>query len=130
MAKGKRRKSSNFERTAENDIRFRGPLSYRHLMIIGWICISFMILGILTNLGISLDPKSPKWMFTLNSVSVVIGQFAIPLFLLSNFCIILDEKKTYKQLLMKYAGLTLLVVVLYVVIISPLSVRDDQCNAQ
>ena len=38
---------SKYERTAGNDISYRGPLSYRHLLIIGWICISFKVLDIL-----------------------------------------------------------------------------------
>ena len=112
----KKKRISNFERTAENDIRFRGPLSYRHLLIIGWLCISFIVVGLLCNSGISMDPNSPKWMYVLQAVSTAIGSFATPLFLFANFCIILDKKRTYKSLLIKYGGLSLLIIFLYLLL--------------
>ncbi len=103
-------------RTAENDIRYRGPLSYRHLLIMGWLGIVFMVVGIWTNLGITMDPRSPAWIVTLNRVCNFVGSIALPMLLLANFCIILDEKKTYAQLLKKYALLTLVIVALYMLL--------------
>lgn len=107
---------SKFERTSANDIRYRGPLSYRHLTIMGWLCISCKVLDVLTSLGISLDPNQPDWFYALHNVTGVLGYFALPLFLLANFAIILDKKKTYKQQLMKYGGLSLAVVVIFVIL--------------
>ncbi|MBR3538608.1 MAG: hypothetical protein IKN79_06005, partial [Eubacterium sp.] len=38
---GKKKKRVKFyETTKENDIRFKGVLSYRHLRIMGWICMA------------------------------------------------------------------------------------------
>ncbi len=113
---GKKKKIHNLHRTAENDIRYRGPLSYRHLLIMGWLGIVFMVIGIWTNLGITMDPHSPGWMFTLNHVCNFVGGMALPMLLLANFCIILDEKKTYPQLLKRYAMLTLVIVLLYLLL--------------
>ena len=84
-----------YDRTAENDIRYRGPLTYRHLLVFGWICISFKILYILTTLGISIDANQPDWVYTLSRVSSALGDLALPLFLFANFAIILDKKQTY-----------------------------------
>ena len=36
-----------FDKRMENDIRYRGPLSYRHLMILGWISMAFKLLSII-----------------------------------------------------------------------------------
>ncbi len=113
---GKRKKIHNLHRTAENDIRYRGPLSYRHLLIMGWLGIVFMVIGIWTNLGITMDPNSPTWIITLNRVCNFVGSIALPMLLLANFCIILDEKKTYSQLLKQYAVLTLVIVALYMLL--------------
>ncbi len=113
---GKRKKIRNIHRTAENDIRYRGPLSYRHLLIMGWLGIVFMVVGIWTNLGITMDPNSPEWIVTLNRICNFVGSMALPLLLLANFCIILDEKKTYSQLLKKNAILTLVIVALYMLL--------------
>ncbi len=112
----KLRKIHILQRTADNDIRYRGPLSYRHLLIIGWLGIVFMVVGIWTNLGVTMDPRSPAWMFTLNRVCNLAGSLALPMLLLANFCIILDEKKTYSELLKKYAALTLVIVALYMLL--------------
>ena len=37
--KRKKKRVKLYEVTAENDIRYRGPLSYFHFQIIGWLCI-------------------------------------------------------------------------------------------
>ena len=38
------------ERTADKDIRYRGPLNYQHFQILGWLCIAatqlVLILGL------------------------------------------------------------------------------------
>ena len=110
-------KISIFDRTAENDIRYRGPLSYRHLQILAWICIAFKILFILTNLSLRINPSQPQWLYALRDTFDNIGEFSLPLFLFANFAIILDEKKSYCQQLVKFAGLSLLIVLLYEVIL-------------
>lgn len=106
----------NLDRTAENDIRYRGPLSYRHLLIMGWIGIVFTIIKIWTSIGISRIVLLPEWVFRLNDIAGFLGDFSVPLLLLTNYCIILDEKNTYKQLLIKYTALTLVVVALYMLL--------------
>ncbi|MCR5128574.1 MAG: hypothetical protein K6B69_10795 [Lachnospiraceae bacterium] len=113
---GKRTKIHIINRTADTDIRYRGPLSYRHLLIMGWLGIVFMIVGVWTNLGITMDPNSPAWIVTLNHICTYVGNMALPMLLLADFCIILDQKKTYSQLLKKYAQLTLAIVALYMII--------------
>ena len=110
-------KISIFDRTAENDIRYRGPLSYRHLQILAWICIAFKILFILTNLSLRINPSQPQWLYALRGTCDTIGEFSLPLFLFANFAIILDEKKSYCQQLVKFAGLSLMIVLLYEVIL-------------
>ena len=107
---------SKYERTAENDIGYRGPLSYRHLLIIGWLCISFKVLDILISFGIKIDPNQPQWLLTFGKVAGFLGSFALPLFLLANFAIILDKKKTYKQQLIKFGGLSLGVILIFIIV--------------
>ena len=107
---------SKYERTAENDIGYRGPLSYRHLLILGWLCISFKVLDILISFGIKIDPNQPQWLLTLGKVAEFLGVFALPLFLIANFAIILDKKKTYKQQLIKFGGLSLAVILVFIIV--------------
>ena len=56
-------------------------------MIIGWICVSFEVLAILISFQIKIDPNPPHWVYNLFGVFGKIGEFALPLFLLSNFAV-------------------------------------------
>ena len=112
----RKNKVSIYDRNASNDIRYRGPLSYRHLQIMGWLGISFLVLHSLIELGIMIDPNQPKWVLSLNSVASVVSEFALPLFLFANFAILLDRKKTFKAQLLKFGGLSLLVVILFLLV--------------
>lgn len=112
----RKNKISIYDRNASNDIRYRGPLSYRHLQIMGWFGISFLVLHNLIELGIMIDPNQPKWVLSLNAVASVVSEFALPLFLFANFAILLDRKKTFKAQLLKFGGLSLLVVILFLLV--------------
>ena len=114
--KRKKNKISIFERNHLNDIKYRGPLSYRHLQIIGWLCVSFLILNRLIDLGIMIDPNQPGWVLALNKVAAFFSEFVLPLFLFANFAILLDEKVPYKVQLLKFGGLSLLVVILFLLV--------------
>ncbi|MBR5336498.1 MAG: hypothetical protein IK152_00745 [Lachnospiraceae bacterium] len=107
---------SKYERGLDNDIKYRGPLSYRWLMVLGWICISFKVLETVLALGKKLNLGQPDWMLALGNVSGLLGNLALPLFLIANFAIILDNKKTYKQQLIKFGGLSVLVIALFILI--------------
>ena len=39
--KKRRKRRKIWEVTPENDMKYRGPLSYRTLSILGWLCIAF-----------------------------------------------------------------------------------------
>lgn len=112
----RKNKISIYDRNASNDIRYRGPLSYRHLQIMGWFGISFLVLHTLIELGIMIDPNQPKWVLSLNAVASVVSEFALPLFMFANFAILLDRKKTFKAQLLKFGGLSLLVVILFLLV--------------
>lgn len=112
----RKNKISIYDRNASNDIRYRGPLSYRHLQIMGWFGISFLVLHTLIELGIMIDPNQPKLVLSLNAVASVVSEFALPLFMFANFAILLDRKKTFKAQLLKFGGLSLLVVILFLLV--------------
>ena len=112
----RKNKISIYDRNASNDIRYRGPLSYRHLQIMGWLGISFLVLHSLIELGIMIDPNQPKWVLSLNAVASVVSEFALPLFMFANFAILLDRKMTFKAQLLKFGGLSLLVVILFLLV--------------
>lgn len=109
----KKQKIQLYELTSTDDIRYRGPLSYRHLQILAWIGISFLIISTGISLVTKVIPEQPAWIRDVEAIANLIGSLALPLFLFANFAIILDEKYSYRSQLGKFAGLSLLVVFFY-----------------
>ena len=86
----------------ENDIKFRGPLSYRHLRIAGWffLIVSQLgtILGLASNIGlISVNDKVLSFLSAFSSLMM-------PLFLLAAFAQVLVAKNGYRRLIITYVG--------------------------
>ena len=46
------------EVTAENDIRYRGPLSYFHFQILGWLCIVLSQVALFIRLAGRINPDA------------------------------------------------------------------------
>ena len=57
VSKLRRRKHKILARSAENDIRYRGPLSYRHFRIFAWICLALTQVVLLMELDLKLKPE-------------------------------------------------------------------------
>ena len=93
----------------ENDIKFRGPLSYRHMRIIGWITmVCAQIAIILAAAGKywanSSNPHNFAALSVSESVFSMIGSLAVPLFLLANFALILSSRNDIKRLVILHTG--------------------------
>ena len=108
---GKKQKIALYERTVENDIRYRGPFSYRHLQIFGWFSIVCLAAGLCVGIYMQAIDDVPGYIRTIYTVLTTIGDFSLPLFLFANFAIILDEKVSYKIQIFKFAGLSLMVAI-------------------
>ena len=96
------------EVTKENDIKFRGPLSYRHLRIIGWLFLALGQIAIILNFNEKLnifDGYYGNW----PQILAIFGSLMTPLFLIAIFSILLNAKDGYRRLLILYSGLAVLV---------------------
>ena len=100
------------------DIRYRGPLNYRALRILGWLCFALSSLGMVVTIyffmkGQEMTPagKSAKDIFE------SLKEFFMPLLLLANFSLILRARKSYKSQLMLYGILTGAIMLAYYVFI-------------
>ena len=118
MKSKKRRKHLKLhEISLEQDIRYRGPLSYRHLKIAGWICLAIAQVLVLITLFNNLRPGAVTLSPIVSFVLMMFGSLPIPLFILSNFSQILDSDKGYKTLLLSNglaaAGIIILFLFLY-----------------
>ena len=120
-ATGKRKNKKHRRRqlhdiNAENDMRYRGPLSYRGLKIIGWLSIIFSQLVFVLNIGRQVS-GSTEPLFLGDVGNALLSSLGLPLLLISNFAILLNGRSRYKQLLIINgsiaSGLTILYLILY-----------------
>ncbi len=99
------------------DIRYRGPLSYRAFKILGWLCIVASQVVILMRLDVRMDPSmSGTFETPINILSTVSGM-SVPLMLFANFALILNASEGYHRQLIRYlltlSGVAALSIFLY-----------------
>ena len=107
MAEAQAKRIKWRDRTPENDIKYGGFLSYRHIRIIGWVCMILAQLGLVFSLAAKLSPEQPdrfKWII---EAADWISGMPVPLFMLANFATILQKKNQFRSLLIFYGGAAL-----------------------
>lgn len=101
------------EVSLEQDIDYRGPLSYRHFRIIGWICIAISQVYVLLGIVIKISPPLEEVLGFLPMVLNWIGVLSIPLLLLASFSVILGSDSGYKKQLILMGGAAAAVIALF-----------------
>ena len=93
----------------DKDIRFRGPLSYRYFRLIGWMCMSIMFISMVLGFAMKLrgifSEIPPEQTAAFSMASEIMSYFSampLPLFLIANFAIILQQKNNYKKLIKSF----------------------------
>ena len=115
--KKKRRKRRRInEITFENDIRYRGPFSYRWLRIFAWTAIVMAQAALILSLGAKVDASIAKKYSGLTQFLSLMGTLSVPFFLMANFAIIINAKNGYKRLIIGYIGLVLIIFALFVLV--------------
>ena len=100
--KGSERKPQQrwHERTADKDIRYRGPLNYQHFQILGWLCIAATQLVLILGLANKMNMLPDRYA-GLQEPARIMSWLALPFLLIANFAQIMNGKKSYKSLLIK-----------------------------
>ncbi|MBQ7243941.1 MAG: hypothetical protein IJS52_07025 [Bacilli bacterium] len=93
------------DRMLDNDIKYGGFLSYRHLRIIAWFCLAIAQVSVILQLEAKLAPDTVRTVETWNNVISVFASLPIPLFLLANISTILHQRGAYKGLFIRYGVL-------------------------
>ena len=89
------------EASAENEIRYRGPLSYQHFLIFGWLCIVLSVVLVMLKLGSKADEGLARDTGTLVTVLEYITSLSLPFLLIANFSKILNNSEGYKKQLIR-----------------------------
>ena len=106
------------DRTSKNDIRYRGPLSYRSIRIIGWVFMIFSQLAVLFAFVMKISPDTSSSLALPTEFFKYFRGFPVPLFLLANFAFILQGKADFKRLLVFYGGVAVLLYISGIVLMS------------
>ena len=97
----KGRKILLHETTADNDIRYRGPLSYQHFQAMGWLCIALYAACTLLKFGAKLDQTVAVKAGSILQVLEILGEMSLPLLLIANYAKILNTSEGYRKQLIK-----------------------------
>ena len=103
------RKKYIHEVNEQNDIKYRGPLSYRHLRIIAWVFLAIAQVSIILKFGATLYQNEDMYGVWPNVLSFF-SSFMSPLFLLASFAVVLTAKDGYRRLIITYTGIALLII--------------------
>ena len=114
-AEGKKTRTKFYEYTAENDIRYRGPLNYQSFQLFGWICIVVSIVAALISVGESISPDVTEQFGKLGEILGWIASLSLPFLLMANFSKILANKEGYKKQLLRNGGAALGIFVVTIV---------------
>lgn len=97
------------DRTLANDIKYRGPLSYRYLRIIGWLCLAITQLAVLLRIAVFFNHGNPiqslNW---INVFAEIVAGLPLPLFLIANFAVLVQKRENFRNMLIFYGGIALL----------------------
>ncbi|MBR4627255.1 MAG: hypothetical protein IKO47_06090 [Ruminococcus sp.] len=96
--KKKKAKIKYYDITTENDIRYRGILSYRHLKIIAWLFIILACTGTVLSLYADVAEKHSEY-DTAVSVLQFGKDFSVQLLLFAGLATVLNGRSNYKKIL-------------------------------
>ena len=104
--------------TAEQDIRYRGPLSYRAFKLLGWACIVLSQVVVLLTLESKLDPTMTDILVRPIATCSSLSSLALPFLLIANFALILNHSEGYASQIRKYTILVVIVLAVSVLLYS------------
>ena len=93
------------ERTLENDIKFKGVLSYRHLRILGWIFLAIAQIAVVLTFNTKVNPYAAAQSKAWANFFELFTSVPLPLFMIANIASIMQKKDDYKRLLLFYGGM-------------------------
>ncbi|MBQ9449604.1 MAG: hypothetical protein IJU60_07015 [Acholeplasmatales bacterium] len=116
------------DRTPDNDIKYAGYLSYRHLRIIGWVCLAIAQIAGVMRLQIKLNPASQEELKVWMEIFGYISALPLPLFFLANYSQMTAKKSNFKSMFISYGGIALaLYIVSNFIVIMHFGYRAMKC---
>lgn len=111
MIKEKKKKLKYYEITSENDIAYKGKLSYRYIKIIGWFFLAVACYG--TILGMYSATGNEKYQ-TASDVLSFAKDLSVSLMLIGGFATILSGRGNYKRVIINNSAIAFGIIMLFV----------------
>ena len=92
------------EVSLEDDIKFRGPISFQGFQVLGWLCIVMTAAQALLALARSLDPMTKEMTENIFPIIQTVASFSLPFLLIANYSRILSNAEGYKKQLIRTGG--------------------------
>ena len=100
------------QHTLEDDIEYRGPLSYRHFKIIGWLLLVMKLLLPPLTLASKIDPGIQEALATPLGIMELITPLSVFFLLIASFSQLLI-KKDYKKQMIVYGAAALAIIIVF-----------------
>ena len=95
------------EVSLNEDIRYRGPLSYQHFQMLGWLCIVLSVVLSMVRLAGHVDPGLKDSTAGLRNVLEYISSLSLPFLLIANFSKILNNAEGFRKQLIRNGAVAL-----------------------
>ena len=105
---GQKSPRGRHEVVERHDIRYRGPLSYRHMMILGWLCLILSQVSFILSTAGKFDPSMAEPFTGLIDFGNFVSRLFMPFLLLANFSKLLSSRQQFKGMLLRFGGLSVL----------------------
>ena len=102
--------------SVDEDIKYRGPLSYRTLRIFAWVFLCLSQLGAFLVFAGKVAPAAVAKFGMLGEILSQLKATMMPLFLIATFSILLNKSRKFSSLLFLYGGFAILFFLLFILI--------------
>ena len=92
------------EISPEDDIRFRGPLSYQSFQALGWLALAGTFALSLMKVALNVDPATVESRQGLLTFLTFLSSLSLPLLLIANFSRILSNAEGYRRQMIRTGG--------------------------
>ena len=99
------------EVSLENDIKFRGPISFQGFQVLGWLCIVASVAHVMVNLAQSIDPSTAEMTKGILPIIETFASLSLPFLLIANYSRILSNAEGYKKQLIRTGGTAVAIIV-------------------
>ena len=92
------------EVSLEDDIRYRGPISFQGFQALGWLCIVASVVLTMLKVARRLDPLAAEMTDGILPIIQAVSTLSLPFLLIANYARILRNFEGYKKQLLRTGG--------------------------